>query len=96
MDLTEVKVKRIPGQEPFLGFAKVVIDDAICIKDIRILKGNDGDVRIVWPSRKRNKPADDGRNYEDICYPINKKTGRTILEEVVKVYHAQGSTAGSG
>jgi DNA-binding cell septation regulator SpoVG len=62
-----------------LGFAEVVISDALVIKNIKIIKCKGGKRKILSFPAQMTKESK--RRY-DICYPINKKT-RDYFEKVI-------------
>ncbi len=52
MNLTEIRVKLLPQQQDKLrGFASITVDDAIVIRDIKIIEGGNG-LFVAMPSRK--------------------------------------------
>lgn len=78
MEVTSVKIQKLfEGSKTMLtGIASVIIDNMICINDIRILKSADK-VFVAMP----NKMISEGL-YKDIVHPINKE-GRAVIEEAV-------------
>jgi len=65
-----------------LGFAEVVIDNSIVIRNIKILKSNNNsDKFLAFPSQMTR----DSKKRYDICYPIDKET-RKYFETVI--FHA--------
>jgi DNA-binding cell septation regulator SpoVG len=62
-----------------LGFAEVVIDNSIVIRNIKILKSNNHSGKfLVFPSQMTR----DSKKRYDICYPIDKET-RQYFETVI-------------
>lgn len=51
LEITEVRVKLSGGEEKLLGYCSVTLNDAIVIKDIKIIAGDDGPF-VAMPSRK--------------------------------------------
>jgi DNA-binding cell septation regulator SpoVG len=62
-----------------LGFAEVIIEDGLVIKNIKILKGKNSKRKILtFPSQVTKE----SKKRYDICYPINKET-REYFEKVI-------------
>jgi len=59
-----------------IAFADLVLEDAICIKNIKVIKGSRGTF-MGMPSTK-----DKSGEYRDIVYPINAET-RKMLEDII-------------
>ena len=81
MEITDVRVKlekRDNGK--MKGRANIVIDNAVAIRDIRILEGENG-MFIAMPSRKT---ATGG--YRDIAHPINPEVRAMFEEAILEAY----------
>lgn len=77
MEITSVRVNKVSREGSKLkGYATVVIDDAIMIHNIRIIKGEEKDI-VAMPVRV----LPDGR-HEDVVHPLNSET-RTIFEKAI-------------
>ena len=66
----------------------VVVDDAIVIKDIRIVEGPKG-LFVAMPSReKRVKNADASakKEYIDIAHPISAEARETLINAIMEAY----------
>jgi len=62
-----------------LGFAEVVLDNSLAIRNIKILKSKNGNVKLLsFPSQKTKE----SKRWYDLCYPINKET-REYFEKVI-------------
>jgi len=52
MDITEVRIKIIPGdQDRLLGFCSITIDGSFVVRDLKIIRGTRG-LFVAMPSRK--------------------------------------------
>lgn len=84
IEVTEVRVQKINSVMRAKAMASVVLNDAICINDIRVIEDREKGTFIAMPSRKK----DDG-TFKDIAHPINKATREkielAILEEYRKI-----------
>ena len=81
MEITDVRVKlekRDNGK--MKGRANIVIDNAVAIRDIRILEGENG-MFIAMPSRKNRN----GEN-EDVAHPINKEVRKQFEDAIFAAY----------
>ena len=81
MEITDVRVKlekRDNGK--MKGRANIVIDNAVAIRDIRILEGENG-MFIAMPSRKTSTGE-----FKDIAHPINHDTRKELEQFVIKAY----------
>ena len=81
MEITDVRVKlekRDNGK--MKGSANIVIDNAVAIRDIRILEGENG-MFIARPSRK----TPTGK-YVDQEHPINKEVRKQFEDAIFAAY----------
>lgn len=65
LNITEIRVKLVPGHRDKLrGFASITIDDALVIRDIKIIDGGDR-LFVAMPSRKLHDrcPRCGAKNY---------------------------------
>jgi len=65
LNITEIRIKIVPGQRDKLrGFASITLDDALVIRDIKIIDGGDR-LFVAMPSRKLHDrcSACGGKNY---------------------------------
>ncbi len=68
--------KRNPN---LLGFAEVVIEDSIAIRNIKILKARNKDGKLLsFPAQM----ARESKKWYDTCYPINQET-REYFEKII-------------
>ena len=62
-----------------LGFAEVVIEDSIVIKNIKIIKAKSKDGKLLsFPAQMTRE----SKKWYDVCYPINHET-REYFENVI-------------
>lgn len=76
--ITSVKTQKLESEEGsrLVGLARVVLDNAFAIGDIRIIKGDKG-LFIAFPSRKQQSGE-----FKDVCHPINSNS-RKIFEDAI-------------
>jgi len=80
--LQTTKVEKGEGSR-MVGIARVVLDNAFAINDIRIIDGGDTKgLFIAFPSRKTS----DGK-FMDVCHPINAETRKIIADAVLEDFN---------
>ena len=67
MKITEVKVFPV-NEERLKAYVTITIDGCFVVRDLKIIKGNDG-LFVAMPSKKRK----DGQ-FKDIAHPLNQET----------------------
>lgn len=72
MQVSEVNITFIKPNDSLIGFASVVLDDAIYLSSIGIHTRLDGGYRLTFPSKKS------GQQQFQIFHPIRKDVGAAI------------------
>jgi len=80
--ITEVRAKRINGDNRLVGVAAITIDNCFVVHELRIIEGKNG-LFVAMPSRKM--PSGD---YKDVAHPINSETRSMIEKAVLDTFHA--------
>jgi stage V sporulation protein G len=83
MEITSVNIKVVKNEPPVAAYCSIVIDEAFCVRKIRIISKNDGFV-VCMPSMKSR----DGK-YADICHPINANCRKKIETAILNSYRGQ-------
>lgn len=65
-----------------MAICNIVVADLMVIKGIRIVSGGKEGRFVSMPSRKLTKPNKDGKEYEDVAFPITKE-GRAELHALI-------------
>ena len=89
MDLNVTVYKRT-GESKVKANVAVVIDNAIVIKDIRIIEGEKG-LFVAMPSReKKTRDADPSakKEYMDIAHPISAEARETLINAMMEAYES--------
>jgi len=81
MNITEVKISPISGDEKLKAFATVTFDDCFLVRDLKIINGKKG-FFVAMPSRKMK----DG-TFKDIAHPLNNATRQQLEAKVLEAYH---------
>ncbi len=82
MKITEVRAKRINGDNRLVGVAAITIDNCFVVHELRIIEGKNG-LFVAMPSRKM--PSGD---YKDVAHPINSETRSMIEKAVLETFQA--------
>ena len=80
LNITDVRITKVEGDDKLRGFASIVIDDCFLVGDLRIVEGEDG-YFVAMPSRRRR----DG-SFKDIAYPLNNDTREMIEEKLLRAF----------
>ena len=80
MEITEVRVSPIEGDEKLKGFATVIFDNEFVVRDLKIISGQKG-LFVAMPSRKMK----DG-SFKDVAHPLNNEMRRKLEEAVLSEY----------
>lgn len=83
MEITEVRVFPVAGEERLKAYATITIDGVFLIRDLRVISGNSG-LFVAMPSRKMK----DG-SFKDIAHPLNSETRKMIEETVIAAYERE-------
>ena len=81
MKITEVRAKRIDGDNRLVGIAAITIDNCFVVHELRIIEGKNG-LFVAMTSRKM--PNGD---YKDVAHPINSETRAMIEKAVLDTYN---------
>ncbi|WP_291493870.1 septation regulator SpoVG [Desulfurella sp.] len=81
MNITEVKISPISGDEKLKAFATVTFDDCFLVRDLKIINGKKG-FFVAMPSRKMK----DG-TFKDIAHPLNNAMRQKLEEKVLEEYN---------
>lgn len=79
MDITEVVIRPVED-ERLKAYVSLTIENALVIKDIKIVEGKNG-LFVSMPSRRRKNGK-----YQDIAHPINSSFRRQMEDEVFREY----------
>ncbi|MBI5178299.1 MAG: septation regulator SpoVG [Nitrospinae bacterium] len=79
MEITEVVVRPVED-ERLRAYVSLTIENALVIKDIKIVEGKNG-LFVSMPSRRRKNGK-----YQDIAHPINSEFRRMLEDHVFREY----------
>jgi len=81
MKITEVRAKRVNGENRLVGIAAITIDECFVVHELRIIEGKDG-LFVAMPSRKMPNGE-----FKDVAHPINTQTRSMIEQEVLEAFN---------
>jgi DNA-binding cell septation regulator SpoVG len=78
-----IKARSANRNQNVLGFAEVIVNDGLVIRNIKILKGKDGNGKLLsFPAQK----ARESDKWYDVCHPINNKIRKHFEEVIFRAY----------
>nr|WP_320134170.1 septation regulator SpoVG [uncultured Holophaga sp.] len=80
MNITDIRINRIEGDEKLRAFVSIVIDDAFLVGDLRVVEGEDG-YFVAMPSKRKR----DG-SYKDIAFPLNQEVREALERQILLAY----------
>lgn len=83
MEITEVRIKKYEGEGKTVAFASVTFDEALVVKDMRVINGSEG-LFVTFPQKKS------GDKYHDIVFPLNKEFRSKVQDAVLVKYNEEG------
>ena len=82
LNITDIRITKVEGDEKLRAFAALVIDDCFLVGDLRVVEGEEG-FFVAMPSRRKR----DG-SFKDIAYPLNNALREEVEERVLLAYEA--------
>jgi stage V sporulation protein G len=82
MQITNVRIIKIEGDDKLKALASVVFDDCFLVGDLRVVESDDG-FFVAMPSKRKR----DG-NFKDIAYPINNDFRQELERKVLLAFEA--------
>ncbi len=81
MQITDIRVRLVRGEEKLKAVASITIDDCFVVHDMKVIEG-DNQLFIAMPSRKiRNG------EYKDIAHPINSEYREFLSNKILEAYN---------
>jgi len=80
--ITEVRAKRVNGDNRLVGIAAITIDECFVVHELRIIEGKNG-LFVAMPSRKMPNGE-----FKDVAHPINTETRSEIEKAVLDAFAA--------
>lgn len=80
MRITKINIKKIKNKGTIKATADIVLDEAICVHDIKIVENSKG-LFISFPYRRN-----ENGNTLDIVHPIKNETREKIQSAILEEY----------
>lgn len=81
MRVTKINIKKLKNAGCIQAVASIVLDEAICVKQIEIVKGRDEKLFIAFPKFRNIN----GKFY-NIAHPINNELRKKIQSAILQEY----------
>ena len=86
MEITNVKIFKAKVRGPVLAYANVILYNKFIIRRITLIEKK-GKRYISMPATlTRDSLNADGKNYRDICHPLNSDVRRELTEKIFAAY----------
>ena len=82
MQITNVRINKIEGDDKLKAMATVVFDDCFLVGDLRVVESDDG-FFVAMPSKRKR----DG-SFKDIAYPLNNDFRQELERKVLLAYES--------
>lgn len=83
MKITDVRVKKVEGQNRLRAIVSITIDDVFVVHELRVIEGTNG-LFVAMPS-KQNKQGE----FKDLAHPIDTTVRREIEQIVLEAYNKE-------
>lgn len=83
MEITDIRIKKVEGENKLKGYASVTFDDSFVIHNIKILQGLNG-LFIAMPSRKTKNGE-----IKDIAHPITSQFREKIQNAILEAFKSE-------
>ena len=80
MELTDIRVKKIPGDRKLKAYVSVIFDNCFVVHNIKVVEGDMG-IFVAMPSWKTRSGE-----FRDIAHPINAEFRAEMQKKVLEKY----------
>ena len=80
MNITDIRIRKVPKEGKMKAVVSITIDDAFAVHDIKIIDGEKG-LFIAMPSRKTAEGE-----YRDIAHPISTESREALQKMILEKY----------
>ncbi len=88
MDITDIKIRLVPGEDQLRAFATVVFDSVLVVHNIKVIYNGERLI-VAMPSRV---VANGG--YKDVVHPINSSFRELLSRKVLAAYQEKVAQEG--
>ena len=86
MQISNIRIRKAENEGKVLAYVGLVIDNAIVIHNIRIVK-NEDKMFIAFPSIKKFDKETNESHYQDIVHPLNADVRKTFEDKIFEEYN---------
>ena len=86
LNITDIRITKIEGDEKLRAFAAIVIDDCFLVGDLRVVEGEEG-YFVSMPSKRKR----DG-SFKDIAYPLSNEARELLERQVLTAFEQATGT----
>lgn len=83
MEITDIRIKKVEGENKLKAYASVTFDDSFVIHNIKVIQGNNG-LFIAMPSRRTRSGE-----MKDVAHPINSQFREKVQNAILEAYQAE-------
>lgn len=83
MEITDIRIKKVQGENKLKAYASVTFDNSFVIHNIKVIEGANGPF-IAMPSRKTKNGE-----VKDIAHPINSQFREKMQNAILEAYQAE-------
>ena len=85
MRITDVRIRRLPGDGRVRAVASITIDDAFAVHDLRVVESPRG-LFVSMPSRRRGLSG----QFYDVAHPITAEARQLVQQAVLEAFANAG------
>jgi len=85
MEITDIRIKRVEGENKLKAYASVTFDNSFVVHNIKVIEGNSG-LFIAMPSRKTRSGE-----MKDVAHPINTEFREKMQNAILEKYNTEVS-----
>ena len=82
MNITELKIRKVEGDEKLKAYVTVTFDDCFVVHNINIIEGKSG-LFVAMPSRRNSEGV-----YVDVAHPINPEFRSELQTRIISDYNS--------
>ena len=83
MELTDIRIKKVEGENKLKAYASITFDDSFVIHNIKVIQGNSG-LFIAMPSRRTRSGE-----MKDVAHPINSQFREKLQNAILEAYQVE-------
>lgn len=80
MDITDVRLRKVEGENNIKAIASITFDEVFVVHGLRVIQGESA-LFVVMPSKKT--PSGE---FKDIAHPLNQEMRDEISKKVLEAY----------